>query len=165
MCVWRWQKCHISYRVHWSKAGYLGVWVLVFALSFETRWPERSSPPAWIFSEPLTITATFEPYAKARTKLILIMTLSNCCQYTQWVGGGIQCYDCSWKIPPPVPSPLSSNYMPERGFRTLAAKSSGEEKRPWFDGKDRRKRKWNCSIWKSQPLLATENVIKIEIPG
>ena len=27
------------------------------------------------------------------------------------------CYDCSWKIPPSIPSPLSSNYLPFRGFR------------------------------------------------
>lgn len=58
----------------------------------------------------------------------------------RWGGGGIQCYDCSWKIPPPIPSPLSSNYMPERGFRTLAAKSSGGEKTMvWWKGQKEEK--------------------------
>ena len=127
---------------------------------FETLWSKMSSPPAWKFSEPLTITATFESYAISRTKLILILTLTDYYQCPQWVmsgwGRASICYDCSWKIPPSIPSPLSSNYRPFRGFRRrrqwqptpvlLPGKSHGWRSRV------------GCSPWGRQGLDTTERL-------
>ena len=85
-----------------------------------------------------------------------------------WVGAS-RCYDCNWKIPPSIPSPLTSNYWPFRGFRTLAANQNpqGEEKKPlvwlvhWWKGQKEDKMKL---LYLKIPTIISHSVFNVFNP-
>lgn len=84
------------------------------------------SPKPWL------LTATFEPYTKARTKLTRLW-LSNCYQCTQRMGVPSSSYNFSQKIPPPIPSLLSSNICLKEGLEHWHPYPGGRKREPLFD--------------------------------